>query len=68
MGIPFPRGLRLLTENKKTDIIPIMWGINGVMSVIGSVVSIILSMELGFNGALIAGSIVYILVSLIRKI
>ncbi|WHH59952.1 hypothetical protein [Petroclostridium sp. X23] len=68
MGMPFPRGLRLLNENKKTDIIPIMWGINGVMSVVGSVVSIMLSMELGFNGALIAGSIVYILVSLIRKI
>ncbi|MDK2934407.1 MAG: hypothetical protein PWP27_2217 [Clostridiales bacterium] len=68
MGMPFPRGLRLLTEKGKGDIIPIMWGINGVMSVLGSVVSVILSMQFGFNGALIAGGIIYILISLQNKI
>ncbi|MDK2809470.1 MAG: hypothetical protein PWR27_179 [Petroclostridium sp.] len=68
MGMPFPRGLKLLSESGRSDIIPVMWGINGVMSVVGSVLSIILSMEFGFNGALIAGGIAYILVSLQNKI
>lgn len=68
MGMPFPRGLKLLGEEGSGDIIPVMWGINGVMAVLGSVLSIIFSMTFGFNGALIAGSIMYMLVSLLNRI
>lgn len=63
MGMPFPRGLKLIGENGKGDTIPVMWGVNGVTSVIGSVLSIILSMSIGFTGALIAGAAVYLIVS-----
>lgn len=68
MGMPFPRGMRLLGDSGRSNIIPVMWGINGTMSVVGSVLSVILSMLLGFSGALIAGIIVYLLVALLSKI
>jgi len=34
MGMPFPRGIKLMGESKKSKIIPVMWGVNGVMSVV----------------------------------
>ncbi len=38
MGMPFLRGIKILSENKKkSKTIPVMWGLNGAMSVIGSV-------------------------------
>ncbi|MNP10795.1 hypothetical protein D3C76_1029570 [compost metagenome] len=67
MGIPFPRGLKRLEESGKVDAIPMMFGINGVMSVIGSVLAVILSMSLGFNGALLVGGFIYALISVINR-
>lgn len=66
MGMPFPRGIKMIGERGKADIVPVMWGINGVTSVIGSVLSIILSMSIGFTGALIVGAAVYLIVSLFK--
>ena len=68
MGMPFPRGMALLGESGRKDIIPLMWGINGTMSVVGSVLSIILSMSFGFNIALATGAIIYLSISLFIKI
>ena len=65
MGMPFPRGLALLGESDRKDIIPLMWGINGIMSVVGSVLSIILSMSFGFNLALATGAIIYLIVAVV---
>ncbi|WP_178020437.1 spermine synthase [uncultured Paenibacillus sp.] len=67
MGIPFPRGLKRLEESGKEDAIPMMFGINGVMSVMGSVLAVILSMSLGFNGALLVGGFIYALISVINR-
>lgn len=66
MGMPFPRGLKLLGESGKSGIVPVMWGVNGVTSIIGSVLSIILSMTVGFAGALIAGAAIYLIVGLFK--
>jgi len=68
MGMPFPRGLKLIGESGRGEIIPVMWGINGVMSVVGSVLSIILSMSFGFTEALITGSVIYLIVSLYKTL
>jgi len=68
MGMPFPRGMVLLGESNRRDIIPVMWGINGTMSVAGSVISIILSMTFGFTVALIAGAVIYLAIGLFREI
>jgi len=68
MGMPFPRGLKLISERGRGEIVPVMWGINGVMSVIGSVLSIILSMLYGFSGAMVAGAIIYLVVSFFKTL
>ena len=68
MGMPFPRGLALLGESGRRDLIPLMWGINGTMSVVGSAVSIILSMAFGFNAALAAGALIYLVIGLFREV
>jgi len=68
MGMPFPRGIKMLSEHKKkSNVIAVMWGLNGVMSVVGSVLSIMLSMELGFTFAMFAGGILYGFISLNNK-
>lgn len=68
MGMPFPRGLKLVGESRRNEIVPVMWGVNGVTSVIGSVLSVILSMTIGFTGALIAGAMIYLIVSLFKTL
>ena len=68
IGMPFPRGMALLGQSNRNDAIPVMWGINGTMSVTGSVLSIILSMTFGFDVALIAGIVIYIIIGLFKKV
>ena len=68
MGMPFPRGLALLGESGRNGTIPLMWGINGAMSVAGSALSLILSMAFGFSAALAAGAAVYLAIGLFRKV
>src|SRR5699024_439794 len=36
MGAPFPCGLRIFDGNGGGNYIPLMWGVNGVASVVGS--------------------------------
>ncbi len=48
LGIPFPVGLRLLKLRLGEDI-SWFWGINGISTVIGSVLSVIIAMVWGFN-------------------
>ena len=67
MGIPFPLGIRLLKETHTEDHIPWMWGINGVSSVLGAVVTIVIAMSLGFSEALLAGAGCYLTISLIFR-
>jgi len=68
MGMPFPRGLAQLGDSGRKDIIPLMWGINGTMSVVGSALSIILSMAFGFSAAIAAGITIYLAVGVFRRI
>ncbi len=63
MGIPFPTGLRLLSD-VNLRFIPWAWGANGVASVIGSVVCILLSMAYGFNVVLGVGIGAYLIAAL----
>ena len=68
MGMPFPRGLNILGESGRAEIIPVMWGINGTMSVVGSVLAIIVSMTLGFDAALLVGVTIYIGIGFFKKL
>jgi predicted membrane-bound spermidine synthase len=48
MGMPFPIGMRLLGFRYK-ELIPFCWSLNGVFSVLGSILSLILAMNIGFT-------------------
>jgi hypothetical protein len=64
MGFPFPLTIRSLKETKMESIIPWMFGINGIGSVLGSAATIIIAIQLGFTEALLMGSVCYLTVSL----
>jgi len=55
LGIPFPTGIEILKQNNLVKYIPWMYGVNGIMSVLGSVIAVVLSMILGFTPSFFAG-------------
>jgi hypothetical protein len=59
MGMPFPQGLRH-TGQGSLPAPPFYWGLNGVMSVIGSVGTVVIALVFGFHVAMLAGSACYI--------
>jgi len=60
LGMPFPTGLRLLSE-EASALVPWAWGVNGFFTVIGSVLSMILGMALGFRAVLALAAVCYLL-------
>lgn len=68
MGMPFPHGIKTLKKAQKESGIPLVWGINGVMSVGGSVLAVIIAMKLGFSYTLAAGALVYLLLFLLMPL
>ena len=48
MGMPFPIGIRSLGLQYK-ELIPFCWSLNGVFSVLGSILAVILAMNIGFT-------------------
>jgi predicted membrane-bound spermidine synthase len=59
MGMPFPSGLRILGA-RAPELIPWMWGVNGLTSVIGSVGAMVLAKETGFTVVLMVGAGLYV--------
>jgi SAM-dependent methyltransferase len=66
MGMPFPRGLRE-TGNGLLPAPPFYWGLNGIMSVIGSVTTVFVALMAGFQAAMLMGSACYLLAALASK-
>ena len=66
MGMPFPRGLRE-TGNGTLPAPPFYWGLNGIMSVIGSVTTVFVALTAGFQAAMLMGSACYLLAALASK-
>ena len=60
MGIPFALGLRLLDSAGQRQI-AIAWAVNGITTVIGTVVAVIVSIIGGFTMVLIVGLIAYLI-------
>jgi hypothetical protein len=68
MGMPFPLGLRLLSSNSETSAqIPWAWGINGMFSVVATVLVTIVAIELGFVWVMLFAIAAYSL-SLLTKL
>ncbi len=60
MGIPFPTGIGILTDSSDQSI-PWMWGVNGAMSVLGSVLATALGIMWGFTYAMVLGALAYLI-------
>ena len=58
MGMPFPIGMSIV-EKKAKNILAWVWGVNGYATVVGSILSVIISIKLGFNVVLISAALVY---------
>lgn len=67
MGFPFPLGIRLLKEMKTENYIPWMWGINGISSVLGSAMAIVIAISLGLAEALLVAAACYFVIFLVFK-
>jgi hypothetical protein len=59
MGMPFPLGLRA-AASAATPLVPWMWAVNGYASVIGSVLAVILALNVGFRAVLLIAAGLYV--------
>jgi spermidine synthase len=59
LGFPFAFGLRVLAE-KNPRLLPWAWAINGCLSVVGSILTVIVSMNFGFSAVLAVAAVVYV--------
>ena len=66
MGIPFPGGLRR-TGGASLPLPPFYWGLNGIMSVIGSIATVFVALMAGFQTAMLMGCVCYVLAALVSK-
>jgi hypothetical protein len=60
MGMPFPRGLQHAGKGS-LPAPPFYWGLNGIMSVIGSVLTVVIAIALGFKVAMLIGATCYLI-------
>lgn len=58
MGMPFPYGIKIL-EDKES--IPIVWAVNGFFSIVGTVITVILAMMVGFKVVFVIAGVIYLL-------
>lgn len=59
LGIPFPSGIRW-AEREDPEQVPWLWGMNGLASVLGSVLAMVLAWHFGFSAALLTGAGAYL--------
>lgn len=60
MGCPFPLALRALAADGLERHTPVFWGVNGLASVFGSALAMMLGVTWGFSAALAAGAVAYL--------
>lgn len=66
MGMPFPSAMRLVPV-AWTVTVAYLWGVNGVMSVVGSVSAVMLGKSTGYSKAIIIGAACYLLAAAIMR-
>jgi spermidine synthase len=59
LGVPFAYGMRLL-DQEAPELAPLAWAINGCLSVVGSILTVVISMNFGFASVLWTAAAVYI--------
>jgi spermidine synthase len=64
LGMPFPTGLSALSESRQS-ILPWAWGVNGALSVTGSVLTRLISTSAGFPTVLVIVAVLYVVAGVI---
>ena len=68
LGVPFAYGIGVL-DRVNPQMVPWAWAVNGSMSVIGSIATVVLSMNVGFIAVMIMALVLYFVSFLsIRKL
>ena len=60
MGVPFPMGLRLVSQ-RSPELVPWVWAVNGCASVVGASLATLVAIHLGFNVLVVAVAATYVL-------
>jgi SAM-dependent methyltransferase len=60
LGMPLPLGLQIASGHAPR-LVPWLWGVNGALSVVGSVGALCVGLVLGFHASLLLGVAVYLL-------
>ncbi len=68
LGLPFPTGIRKINESHNETIIPLMWGSNGIFSVLGSILAMGISMKFGFNVTILSAAFLYFVLFVINPL
>ncbi|MBU5483120.1 hypothetical protein KQI86_02200 [Clostridium sp. MSJ-11] len=69
MGMAFPSGIQKLCNVKKQEnIVPLMYGVNGIFSVLGSILAVVISMKFGFNATIYTGAAIYIILFILNPL
>jgi len=55
----YPLGVRRLTQMKQQELVPWMWGINGICGVMASVLGMLLAMNVSYTAVLLTGAAAY---------
>jgi spermidine synthase len=66
MGIPFPSLMRLAGQFRQR--VALLWAVNGVFSVLGSVLAVVMSMTWGFSWALLLGALLYVMLAGLSRV
>jgi len=61
MGMIFPTGIRILTSIELGELVPWMWGANGLAAVVASVLGMMVATAFGFTAALLLAALAYVL-------
>ena len=59
LGMPFAHGVRLLSA-QNPHFVPWAWAVNGSATVVGSVATVLVSMNFGFNAVLLCAAAIYV--------
>ncbi len=60
MGMPFPLALRLVNQIAPR-LMPWVWGVNGCLSVLSSILSVMIALSFGFSSVLLCAAIAYLI-------
>jgi spermidine synthase len=65
MGFPFPSAVKLTDAHGLGRHVSVMWGVNGIASVLGSALSMVVGISIGFSWALFLGAALYVVAALL---